>query len=444
VSNWRYHAMNVLTREWLHRDLPLRDVTITPTLSGPQALTATIAPDVAALKTDSGRPLLDEWSTFIVAEADDQIRGGGILTSSTFTGSVWALTITGFTGYAKGQPMTSTLSYGGDNASGRDLAGPTSGKGADPIRIVQDLWAQLQSHPDGDLGVTFAGDITSRYRYANWRNIPNFFTYAPDASTSVTVNPPSSATADSHGNYPAKTMMSVVVAGTGFTKRTKPNLPNFLTTKIRYWYHNVYWYENTDIGARIDQYATSTPFDYVERIRWADADKSDIRLEIVVGYPRLGRRLADLRFAEGENVTQIIAVKRDGEDYANTVTAIGAGDGKDQLRQTVGKRDGRLRRVLVQTNTSLTDRTRLRSYATASLNTVNQVHDIDALTVRQHPNAEYGSYEVGDDIPVVTWRGWEQINLWVRITSMAYSPDSDTVVLTTKRSDSFRYGGISA
>lgn len=445
MSAWRYHAMNIVTREWLHRDLPLRDVTISPALSGPQAMTAMISPDVAALKTDDGRPLLDEWSTFIVAEADDQIRGGGILTSSTFTGADWALTITGFTGYPKGQPMTSTLSYGGDNASGQDMNGPTSGKGADPIRIVQDLWDQLQGQPDADLGVTFAGDTSSRYRIANWRNVFNEWAYAPDASTSIELSYPSNTSADSHGNYPRTIRLAnVAVNGTGFTKRRTPGQPNAgQAGKNIYWNHFVYWYENADIGSRIDQYAQSTPFDYIERITWADVDKSDIRLEVVFGYPRLGRRMTGLRFAEGENVSQVIAVKRDGEDYANTVTALGAGDGKDQLRETVGQRDGRLRRVLVETITSITDKTRLKNYATSSLNTVNQLHDIESLTVRQHPNAEYGSYEVGDDISVTTWRGWEQVSLWVRITSLAYAPDSDTVVLTTKRSDSFRYGGIS-
>lgn len=446
--SWRYHAMNIVSREWLHRDLPLHDVTITPTLSGPQSMTANLAPDVAALKTEQGRPLLDEWSTFIVAEADDQIRGGGILTSSVFTGSVWSLTLTGFTGYAKGQPMTSTLSYGGDNVAGRDASGPTAGRGADPVQIVQDLWEQLQGQPDGDLGVTFAGDTSSGYRIANWRNVPNIWTYAPDASTSIVLEAPSNATADGSGNYPAKTVMAnVAVNGTAFTKKRKAGTSSIgaqPSGKHVYWNAFLYWYENTDIGARIDQYAQATPFDYLERIEWADLDKSDISLQVVIGYPRVGRRLGDVRFAEGENVTQVISVKRDGDDYANTVTAVGAGDGKDQLRQTVGKRDGRLRRVSVQTNTSLTDATRLKSYATSVLNTVNQVHDIESLTVRQHLNAVYGSYDVGDDIPVITWRGWEEITLWVRITSMAYAPDSDVVVLTTKRSDSFRYGGQSA
>ena len=449
MAVWRYMALDILTREFLHTDLPLRDVKISPQLSGPQDLSATISPEFASLKTPEGRPLLDEWSTFIVAEADDIIRGGGILTGSTFQGDTWQLTITGFSTYPKGQPMTSTLSYGGDSPStGRDDAGPTPGKGADPIQLYMDHWAQLQSFPDGDLGVTFGGDLASRYRMADWKNVPNVYDYTSDASTTVSLDAPQDAQADDHGNYPTSTVMANVgIRGTSFSKKRKSGTGSVKVPpsgKHIYWNWFELFYEHGDIGQRLDGLAEMTPFDYVEHIAWADADKSDIVLRIDFGYPRLGGRKSDLRFVEGENVSDVIQVKRDGQDFANTVQGVGAGEGKDQLRQTVGQRDGRLRRVLVETDTSITKADQLRNYATSVLNTVRTLDDIEGFTVRQHPHAPFGSYRPGDDVLVSTWRGWEEISMWVRITSLTYSPDTDEVQVTCKRSDSFRYGGQSA
>jgi hypothetical protein len=449
MAEWRYHALNILTRTWLHRDLPLRDVKISPELSGPQSITATISPEFMTLKTEDGRPLLDEWSTFIVCESDDIIRGGGILTGSQFQGGEWQLTINGFSTYPKGQPMTKTLSYGGDSPStGRDNSGPTPGKGADPIQIVKDLWAQLQSHPDGNLRVQFAGSASSKYRMADWKNVPNVYTYSPDATTTITQDAPQNAQADDKGNYPNSTVMANIgVRGTGFTKKRKSGTGSIKVPpsgKNIYWNHFELWYEHQDIGQRIENLAEATPFDYVERIRWADADKSDIVLELVFGYPRLGTRRSDLRFVEGENISGAVPVQRDGVDFANNVQGVGAGEGKDQLRETVGQRDGRLRRVRVETDTSITNSTQLKNYATSVLNTVKSFTEITGFTVRAHPHAPFGSYQVGDDILVQTWRGWEEVSLWVRITSLSYDPESDEVAVTCKRSDSFRYGSQTA
>src|SRR5690606_42144239 len=64
--------------------------------------------------------------------------------------------------------------------------------------------------------------------------------------------------------------------------------------------------------------------------------------------------------------------------------------------------------------------------------------------VRAHPHAPFGSYQVGDDVLVQTWRAWEEVSLWVRIISLSYDPETDEVAVTCRRSDSFRYGGQSA
>lgn len=439
MTSWRYHALRLFPeREWLHRDLPLKDMQIAPALSGPQALSATLEPDVAGIQDSQGRPLLQDWNTLIVAEADGIIRGGGILDTSTFTGQKWELELTGFSTLPKGQAMTATLAYGGDNATGRDADGPTSGVGADPIQIVKDLWAQVQAKPRGDLGVTFGGSSSTKYRSATWHYIFDVWTFSPDASTTVEISYPTSATADDNGVYPAKTLNTVAINGTGFTKKkTRSTDAKLPAGKHVYWEYHLYDYDVTDVGQKIDDLTQATPFDWVEAIDWADAAKSDIRLRIDFGYPRLGRNRPDLRFVEGENVTEVIVVKTGGDDYANAVIALGAGEGKDQIRAEVTKDDGLLRREKVVTATWISDKTQLKQYATAYLNTLTGSVDIEGFTLRQHPNA---SFAVGDDVTVQVATGWAAgMTLKVRITGYAYAPDTDTISVTCKRSSAFSY-----
>jgi hypothetical protein len=440
TAGWRYHALRILDRQWLHRDLPLQQVAISPALSGPGAMAATLDPDTMGLLADDGTPLLEEWRDLIVAEADDVVRFAGILVNSDFTGESWALDIAGITAWPQGQPQVKTIIYGSEDNP--EPGGPVSGEGADPIQIVKDLWTQLQGQPDADLGVTFGGDSVCKHRLARWYNVPNKYDYHPDASTTVEVVPYGDGDLAS---LKTTDLVKVVVSGTAFTKTLKKTQNSGTpAAKPLYWLHHVYDYENTDLGEKINTYAQASPFDYVEYAEWADSAKSDVVLRVDFGYPRVGTRKAGLRFVEGENVSQLITVRRDGEDYANGVMAVGAGEGADQLRQTVIQRDGRLRRLKVVTASDITDASALKNLATAELNLVNELVDIEGFTVTEHPHAPYGSYGVGDDVPVQVTTGWAAgTRLWVRVTALTYNPDAGSVDVSCKRSDSFSYGSVS-
>lgn len=443
MSAWTFYALRLFpSRLWLHRELPLQDVSWGPALSGPQTMTATLSPDVASMKTEDGQPLLTEWNTMIFAETGGFIRAGGILSESTFTGDSWVLTITGHYVHFSGQSMTGTLAYGGDNASGRDPNGPTNGTGTSPIQIMADLVAQGQSRPNSDLGITVTGDLTSKYIYAYWHNVPNIYDYVPDASTTVTVDG-----AKTVGSF---TFQNVKIYGTGYTKKRKvdkhgsavarPTAAQQAKAGNIYQNHHTYDYENPDIAEKINSYATEAPFDFVEQIAWADETKEDVVLSLKVGYPRLGRRRDDLAFVEGENVVIPTPVDSGGTDYVNAINALGAGDGKDQLRVQVSRNDGRLRRETTLTNTSISDATKLKSWATDQLNLRSGFVALTQVIVRQHDNAPIGSYDIGDDIPVDIASGWAAgQRVWVRITDMSTEINTGLTTLTVKRSDSFSY-----
>lgn len=436
---WRYHALNLLTREWVHRDLPLSDVSISPALSGPGAMAASLSPEWVSVTAEGGEPLLQEWRDLIIAEASDEVRFAGILVGSEYTGQVWQLDIAGVSAWPQGQPQTATLEYGGPDTLDPD--GPVLGEGVDPLQIVRDLWAQAQAKPDADLGVTIGGSASSAYRLAIWSGTPNRYDYHPDATTTVTIRPYGSASLE---DVKSNESVQVTIEGTGWTKTVKSPLTTAAKPKTRpgpFWLYRVYDYEVDDIGAKINDLAKSTPFDYIERAAWSDSSKSDVTLRVDLGAPRIGARRSRLRFVEGENVADVVTVRQDGEDYANGVIAVGAGDGKDQLRQGVSRRDGRLRRIKVVTASQISEASQLKAIATAELNRVNKLTNIESFVVREHPHAPYGSYGVGDDVLVQVATGWAAgTSLWVRITALTYRPDSDSVQVTCTRSDSFSYG----
>ena len=408
---WRYYAFRALSREWVHRELPLRDVSITHTLSGPGDLTASIEPTYADLVGEDGQPVLREWDTVIVAEAAGEIRGGGIVTSMEITGDVLSLDCVGFSGYAAGMPLTWTLVWGGPSAG-------VTGQGVDAATVVRALWEHIQDQPDGGLGVVL-DPTTTPYRMGVWHN-------ARKLPTDDEPNPPRSEIEEPPPPIDR-------VWGPDDRK------PAAATGKTVYWEKRLNWFEDVEVGAAVDEICQQASIEYRERWSWADTDREGVTLRLELGYPRLGRRASDLRFVEGENISELVTLTRSGEDFANSVAAYGAGEGSKQLRQTVTHRDGRLRRVQVVDASDVSVAASLRQIATDELARARQITDITSFTVREHPNAQLGAFGVGDDVLVETVIGWQPTKLWVRILSYSFSPDGDTVNIACTRSDSFDY-----
>lgn len=204
--------------------------------------------------------------------------------------------------------------------------------------------------------------------------------------------------------------------------------------------YGLVWWEHPDCGGEIDSLAKQTPFDYIERHAYTSDAQTAVAHHIQIGYPRLGRKRLDLRFAEGENIISSVPVGVDGDDLANELIGIGKGEGSAMVHATIAVIDGRLRRPKVVTDKTA-DRPRLDSILRDRLAKLIDVVDIAQVTVRDHPNAPLTAFDPGDDILVqatIPWLG--AIRLWVRILGIAESDTDPTVaVLATQRSDSFIY-----
>jgi hypothetical protein len=183
------------------------------------------------------------------------------------------------------------------------------------------------------------------------------------------------------------------------------------------------WYQTDDLGKNFDDLAAETPFEYDEEHSWAANGSTQIDHRIRLYYPRKGRRRGDLRFAVGENIHVVPTLERDGDDYANEVLALGAGEGRDMLRASVAAPDGRLRRVAVVTDKSARSERAARDVAAIELAGRQGLDDIRELVVSDHPHAPLGTFDTGDDILVVGDLGWTDVEMWVRVLSISMRPE---------------------
>lgn len=199
-------------------------------------------------------------------------------------------------------------------------------------------------------------------------------------------------------------------------------------------------HEYRDCGELMGQIAQATPFDYLEQHTW-NSGRTGILHQITVGFPRVGRKRDDLRFADGENIVGFGVFAPDGERYANDVYYYGQGSGRAMLRSRATVRDGRIRRCAVVPAATIGSQGYLDREARAELQRRRLLVDVPEVTVMDHANARLASILPGDDIlfdAEVPWHG--RTRTWLRVLSIEESADNaGQAILKTQRSDSFTY-----
>lgn len=475
---WRYLAQRATTGEFLDLDVPLTVTELSWALSGAGALKATITPETAQLRAGDGRSVLEEWGTLLFAEADGIIRWGGVLISSQFTGAQWAVEAAEYPAYLAGLPYT----------------GDWARIGVDPLDAVREIWRHVQAQPDGDLNVivdeTTTGPGGPRLGEAA---VPAYWEVTFDADTvpaadATWVREDSVKAGLVEYDAEGKLAKDITAAADSLTlqaigKFATMNLPSLITigsekirvrarsglrlhdldrgvgdskatahdkgTTVRFdgtrrrkvarvpaKPYRLAWYETSDCGAELDALARETPFDYRVTHAW---NGPEITHRLQLGYPRLGTGRDDLAFVSGENITDVVTVDRSGDDFANAVIGLGAGEGAKAVRAEAAVRDGRLRRVAVYTDKSVARPYRLGLLAREELARRQPMLEIASIDVIDHPHAPIGSWQVGDDITVsarVPWLG--DVTIVCRVVAWAVTGDA-TARLSLRRADSFSY-----
>ncbi|MFI1201602.1 hypothetical protein ACH4VR_19485 [Streptomyces sp. NPDC020883] len=398
-KGWRFIAQRALPEAILDWDVPL-SLSSNPKrdLSGPGSMTGTIEPEYARLIAGDGQPIIQEWATKLYLEVDGQIRWGGIVTKTTFDNQKATIVTEGFSSYPHGIPYEDYVISGAlitpkDPNAGRDKnhdgwvdgekgktpvpppPKPYGGPRLDAFDAFRRIWTHVQSRPYGNIGLTI----------------------------------------DTH----------LLGENLGAEDGSDP------------W--ELAWYNHPDCGQALDSLARDLPFDWIETHAWASGTGNTIDHRLRLGKPRLGRKRPDLRFAAGENISAVAKPEGMGDEFANEVIVLGKGEGQKMRRAQLHRYDGRLRRVAVVTDKQLVADRALRTRGEQELAGRTQALQIPAIQIVDHPNARFGSWQLGDDIRVqvhVPWVG--DVDVWHRIVADEISADG-LCVLTLKRSDSFHY-----
>lgn len=372
---WRYFATRLHgdgTEELLDPDLPLEDVTVEDVLSGQNALSGSIEPSYARLIHD-GQPLLDEWSTAIYAENDGDIRGGGILLSSGFSGPSWTLETVGFTGYAQDLPYT------GSGYKGIEV---------DPIDVMRVIWDHIQSQTGGNIGLTF--DQT-----------------------------------DTGGKVSIGTTLKQVE----FDSKSGP-------VSFESGPYKLNWYTNHDLAGDIDDLANETPFDYHERHFW-DGDTIRHHVDIgypALGRRRNELRFVHgvnifTPVTTDRDGTQYAS--------GTMVLGAGEGASMiKSIQEPASRPGGRLRRIAVVVDDSIRSRSKAATRAKAENQWRARLADVESIVVQDHPNAPLGAVKVGDEIRLEGRGEWVDLDMWVRVLGIAFQPENGNIAeYTVARTD---------
>jgi hypothetical protein len=347
----RVIAQSIRGGEFLTWDLPLSNIEITYTLSGPQLIQGVFENEVSELQ-DLG---LTPWGTWIHVEDQGLIRASGILQPFSQTTFDQSLTINalGVSSYPIGLPFLGDL----------------TASNADPVDIIEDIWEHIQEREDGNLGVVVRGSSASQ----------------------------------------------------------------ILTYKLS-------WTEAPDCGDEISKIVKENGFDFIEVQEW-NADKTDV-LHYIDHADRVGSRRFDLQFIEGENLMVGVGVEEASDAYASEVWVYGAGEGTAVVRGYYGapNQQRRIRRALIVQDSSVSTIARANELARFEYLRRQSFNEIGEIEVNgRHVNAPFGSFGPGDDLMLhanVPWIG--KIRQWYRVLSLRLVESDDTLILSVRRSDTFK------
>jgi hypothetical protein len=261
-------------------------------------------------------------------------------------------------------------------AHGTGYEGDTSFVQTDPLDIARHIWAHLQAQVGTNLGLVV------------------------DAAT----------------RSPVRVGTALAAGATAASSEDGP-------------YRLARW-QNDDLGGDLDDLAGSTPFDYHERHEW-NGDKTQVLHYLDFGYPRIGARQPDLRFVLGENVQTIPDIEDDGEDFANDVRVLGAGEGSSMIIGRATTYTGGVRRMATVERKDLTTKAAADLAARQEVARRALMTNVGSVVVRSTPETPLGAWGVGDEIRLQVDAGdggWRAVDLWFRVVSMTISPESPELI----------------
>lgn len=375
----------------ISRDLPVQNPQILRRLSGPAMIEFDLDPqDPNVMDHDTGKPmLLKPWGHWCHVEytyrGERKIWVSGIFQPSEVdpaTGMLHAR-FEGFSGYPKKIPWLENWN-------------PIA---VDPFEIVDRIWTHIQSYENGDLGV-----------------VP--YTLNIDGVTKDT--PPESGT--------------LMLPGFSFDGSIFVN--DFFAIFIRA-------VDFTDCGDYIEKLARDIPFDYFEETEWNE-DGTALNKYLQLAYPYGGAVQSNLSFRLNENVFQAKSRIESEIEWTSDIIIRGWFPGKVYSSELSNADDSRYRRTILEEDAQINSVERSQAWAHRQLSRRQFPHYWESLIANMyHPNAPFGSYDVGDLILIrgtMPWVG--EVEQAHKIIAMAVNPADNTCELTLRAEGAFNYDPI--
>lgn len=258
----------------------------------------------------------------------------------------------------------------------------------DPFEVIHRIWNHVQSYPSGNLGVT--------------------------------VQPASSGTLLLPGFY---------FDGSEFV--------------LDFFAYFVRMEDYRDCLEEIVSLCRDVPIDYFENMTW-NAGRTAIDKTLQLAYPRGGTQLTNIMFRQRENVLAMTPAQEMDMDYVSDVIVRSWFPGK-MIQASISNADPyRYRQVVKEEDALINSRERAMAWMGRKLARRQVPSHWSSITVdMHHPNAPFGSYDVGDDILVsgeMPMKG--RRSEWHRIMTIQPSDVQGMVTMTIKHVDAFNYDPI--
>ena len=258
----------------------------------------------------------------------------------------------------------------------------------DPFEIVDRIWTHVQSYPQGNLGVTV---------------------YPTDSGTQMLP---------------------------GFSFNNEQFIQDFFAIFIRA-------VDRLDCAEYINKLARDIPFDYWEETYW-EGGQSAINKKIRLAYPQGGVDQTDLIFRKGQNIIAAVPKQEAKVEWFSDITINGYFPGKVYSHTISNADPDRYRRVIDEVDLNIDSNERAAAWAKRKLTRRQHPHQFESIIVEPyHPNAPFGSYDVGDYIRVhapMQWVGDVDTNH--KITAWSWDEKTNKLELKTMAEGAFNYDPI--
>jgi len=265
----------------------------------------------------------------------------------------------------------------------------------DPAEIFTNIWTHLQSFDNGDLGVS----ITNM-----------------------------------DGSTPAVTGTQMLP---GFSFNGEEFVQDFFAIFIRE-------VDRLDCGDYLNRLTRDIPLDYFETSTFNEA-KTAISKSIKIAYPFGGVDQTDLIFRRGENVLAGTPKQETEIQWFSDITLKGYFPGKEYSATISNADTNRYRRVMDETDLSLDSNERAAAWGHRALTRRTFPNQYESIIIDPyHPNAPFGSYDVGDLIRIVGPMPWvgDMLDVKHKILGISWDEKSNAVQLSTMAEGAFNYDPI--